>query len=340
AEEREGAPDSPLFTMDGDVVGTPCYMPPEQGRGEIERLSPRSDVYSIGAMIYHLLAHRMPFVPPDGRITNRTVLSRLLDGPPAGLASIRRDIPAELVAICEKAMEREPQGRYRDTLALAEDLRAYLEHRVVKAYQTGAVAELRKWVERNKGLAASIAAALLLLVAGLTASLAFKARSDRNAEIAGANEERAKVNERRALAGEALAKSEKERAEANEKRAIENERLATERADDVLRLSALQDLDDRIAEADRLWPAHPENVARFVGWLDRAQGLVEGIPQHEKRLADLRSRAIHWTEEDRAKHRASHPRLPELEKAKGRLEFHRRLKAALESGAPKSDPTP
>ncbi|MGH7152000.1 MAG: hypothetical protein ACREIU_14945, partial [Planctomycetota bacterium] len=77
-----------------------------------------------------------------------------------------------------------------------------------------------------------------------------------------------------------------------------------------------------------------------MGWLDRAQRLVEAIPQHEERLADLRSRAIPWTEEDRAKHRASHPRLPELETAKRHLEYRRRLQTAIESTSPKRDPTP
>jgi serine/threonine protein kinase len=70
-EEREEAPDSPLFTMDGDVVGTPCYMPPEQARGEVERLGPRADVYAIGAMLYHLLARQMPYTSPGARISNR-----------------------------------------------------------------------------------------------------------------------------------------------------------------------------------------------------------------------------------------------------------------------------
>ena len=140
--------------MDGDVVGTPAYMPPEQARGEIEKLSARSDVYSLGAMLYHLIARQMPYVPPGERITNRTVLSRLLDGPPKPLHSIKNDVPAELAAICEKAMARDASQRYADTLALAQDLRAFLEHRVVGAYETGAVAELKKWVARNKPLAA------------------------------------------------------------------------------------------------------------------------------------------------------------------------------------------
>jgi len=171
-EERDDAPDSPLVTMDGDVMGTPAYMPPEQARGEIEKLSPRSDVYSIGAMLYHLLARRTPYVSAGERPTHRELLARVRAGPPAPLHELNADVPAELVAICEKAMARDAEERYADTLAFAEDLRAYLEGRVVAAYETGAVAELRKWIARNRALAGSIAGAFALSL-GLLAAVAF-----------------------------------------------------------------------------------------------------------------------------------------------------------------------
>ena len=82
---------------------------------------------------------------------------------------------------------------------MAEDLRAFLERRVVRAYETGAWAEAKKWVQRNKALAAARAVAVLLLIAGLTASLVFKAHSDENARIATANEVRATEQEQLAL---------------------------------------------------------------------------------------------------------------------------------------------
>jgi formylglycine-generating enzyme required for sulfatase activity len=165
-------------------------------------------------------------------------------------------VPAELEAIVEKAMAREPEHRYSDTLELAEDLRAWLERRVVRAYETGAIAELRKWVVRNRGLAAALAGAVLSLVAGLTASLVLKAQSDR-------------------------------------------------RADEVLRLSSLQKLEDLIAEADRLWPANPEQAGRFVDWLDRAEALLEERPDHEAMLARLRRKAIPTIPEDVAERTVS-----------------------------------
>ncbi len=187
-DERDGTPDAPLLTEDGDVVGTPSYMPPEQARGEIEKLSTRSDVYSIGAILYHVLTRQAPYCPPGARVSNHAVLGMVLHGPPPPVEEIRRDAPAELVAIQEKAMARDASARYASTLELAEDLQAYLEGRVVRAHQTGAWIEARKWVRRNKPLAASLAAAVVLLVAGLATSLAFKSRADQKAaDLSAAN---------------------------------------------------------------------------------------------------------------------------------------------------------
>ena len=165
-DEAEEVPGSPLMTLEGDVVGTPAYMSPEQARGELDSLGPRSDIYSLGAILYHLLARRMPFVAADGSTPSAEVLRSLLAGPPLPLHEANPRVPAELAAICMKSMAREPAGRYQSMVELADDLRAYLEGRVVRAYETGAIAEFRKWFLRNRWLAGSLATALLLLVLG------------------------------------------------------------------------------------------------------------------------------------------------------------------------------
>ena len=158
-------PDSPLLTMDGDVVGTPAYMSPEQARGEIEALGPASDVYSLGAMLYHLLAGHMPYVEPGTKPSARAIWHRVMVSPPPPLGP---PLPAELVAIVDKAMTREPRGRYGSVLELADDLRAYLELRVVRAHRTGALVELSKWVQRNRLAAVSLTGVLLAtLTAGI-----------------------------------------------------------------------------------------------------------------------------------------------------------------------------
>ena len=184
----EDGDDSPLRTMDGDVVGTPAYMAPEQARGEIDQVAERADVYAIGAMIYHLLSGGMPYASSSAaRQTSREVLASVREGPPTPIHTLRRDIAPELAAICEKAMHRLPGERYPSVAGLAEDLRAYLELRVVKAYETGAIAELRKWVRRNRALSAMAAVAVLALAAGLGFSLQQKALADTQARHADEN---------------------------------------------------------------------------------------------------------------------------------------------------------
>ena len=163
AEEEEPK----LLTMDGDIVGTPAYMSPEQASGELDHMGPHSDVYSVGAMLYHLLSGQMPYVTPGEKVHGFTIWNRLREEPPTPLSDIAPHVPQELVAICEKAMARRLHERYGDMSQLAEDLSAFMEHRVVHAYETGALAELRKWVKRNKSLAAASAAAAVLALGGL-----------------------------------------------------------------------------------------------------------------------------------------------------------------------------
>jgi len=168
--ERAGVassdPDSPLMTRDGTVVGTPAYMSPEQARGQVEELGPQSDVYAMGAILYTVLSGRVPHVEPGEQVGAREVLHRVRTGPPARIETLVPGVSMELAAICERAMAREFRDRYLDMSELAADLRAYLEQRVVRAYATGPVAEMRKWIQRNKSAAFSTATGLLLLVLG------------------------------------------------------------------------------------------------------------------------------------------------------------------------------
>ena len=163
----EDSTQSPLVTMDGSVFGTPAYMPPEQAKGLVDEVDDASDVYSLGAILYRLLTGQSPYVDPTAKISPRTILARVLDGPPKAVHRLNPQAPPELAAICEKAMAREKTARYSSSLDMAEDLQAYLDRRVVRAYRTGALAEFKSWVRRNKGMAASVAAAVVLAVAGL-----------------------------------------------------------------------------------------------------------------------------------------------------------------------------
>jgi len=218
-DESEEDPDSPLVTMDGDVVGTPSFMAVEQAQGRLEEVGPRSDVYSLGAILYYMLTGKAPYVEKGERVSPHTVLNRVLSGPPEPVAKLARNQPAELIAICEKAMSREAARRYASMEEVADDLQAYIEDRVVSAYEGGSLAEFKKWVVRNRGVATALCGMVLLAFASAL-GFAFQ-KQKRVTELAG---QQARVNEAREAAVDSA-----KAAESSAKQARENLELARQR---------------------------------------------------------------------------------------------------------------
>lgn len=167
ATEREDlareSPQSPLLTS-GVVPGTPMYMSPEQAAGRWGELGPHSDVFAMGGILYELLAGQAPYVNPGESLPPLAIIARVADGPPKPIRHWKSDVPAELEAICEKAMSHTIEGRYPTMVELADDLRSFLEGRVVKAYAAGPLAEIKKWALRNRGVASASLLGLLLFV--------------------------------------------------------------------------------------------------------------------------------------------------------------------------------
>jgi formylglycine-generating enzyme required for sulfatase activity len=159
---RRPLQDDALLTEEGSILGTAAYMSPEQASGDVRKLGAWTDVYAIGTLLYQLLAKQPPYIRESPSGSTVEVLERLRAGPPEPLARAAPDAPPELVSICERAMAREPQARYRGMQALAEDLQAYLEGRVVRAHHTGVRAEIKKWILRNRATSAVLALGILL----------------------------------------------------------------------------------------------------------------------------------------------------------------------------------
>jgi len=169
-------------TRAGAIMGTPVYMPPEQARGSREGMGPASDVYSLGAMLYELVAGIVPHVGVNESPTSLEVILRVIGESPTPILAHAPDASPELVAICEKAMARDPADRYASMLEFAEDLRAHLENRVVHAYESGVVAELKKRVARNRGVFTMSLATIGALVVGLVVALFLREQAERRRE--------------------------------------------------------------------------------------------------------------------------------------------------------------
>ena len=142
------------LTVHGAVLGTPAYMPPEQAAGL--PTDERADVYSLGAILHHLLAGRPPYEarrPAD-------VLAKVLSGPPEPVERLQPGVPRDLVAIVAKAMAREAEARYPAAKALADDLRRFQTGQIVQAHRYSTGERLRRFVRRRKAPLVSLGAAI------------------------------------------------------------------------------------------------------------------------------------------------------------------------------------
>ncbi|MDP7032936.1 MAG: protein kinase [Planctomycetota bacterium] len=146
------------LTRTGTAMGTPPYMSPEQVRGERLTIGARSDVYSLGATLYHLLSGQAPYRGDDPF----DVCQQVLHTTPPPLRKIDPTISRDIETICLRCMEKDPSRRYRSALTLGEDLSRFLAGHPIKARPPGALEAFGRWVGRNRTLSASLLLALLL----------------------------------------------------------------------------------------------------------------------------------------------------------------------------------
>ncbi len=164
---KELSDKSSLLSQSGQVIGTPSYMSPEQAAGELERVGPHSDVYSLGAVLYHLLCGRPPF---EGPVSD--VLRHVISEDPA---PVRRWVPRihrDLETICLKALAKNPSRRYRTADELAEDLDRFNAGEAILARPESRAGRLWRRARRSPVTTAAVIAVVLA-----TASAAYFASS-------------------------------------------------------------------------------------------------------------------------------------------------------------------
>jgi serine/threonine-protein kinase len=293
-EERTLAPSSAsgsAETIPGRALGTPEYMSPEQARGDLGSLGPRSDVYSLGATLYCLLTGKPPFERRDVADT----LRRVCEGDFARPCQVDPAIDKALEAIVLRAMAARPEARYASARALADDVERWLADERVEAYPEPWTRTLNRWLTRHRTSVTGAAAAGLVALVGLgiISAVQTKARNDldrKNGELTQARNDLDRKNGELTQANVDL-DLQRQRAEANETQAIDAvKRFGDAIAEEPLLKDTpeLKDLRDRLLQGP---------LAFFRGLRERLQADRDTRPAALVRLAEAVHKYAHLTDE-------------------------------------------
>ena len=214
-------------TIAGSPLGTPSFMSPEQAQGLLNEVDEKSDVWSLGGVLYEVLTGRPPFTGD----TAYEVMGKVMKDPVTPVREIEPGAPAELIAICEKCLEKDRDKRYKDAEELAKDLARFQAGGLVSAYDYSMGELVRRWVKKRWPVLATASVGLIILVIVAAVSFA-RIRTERN-----------------------LAVEQKKIAEKNEKIAHEQRNLAEQREIEAHR---------NLAQAYYQYGVRAENEKRFM----------------------------------------------------------------------------
>ena len=262
-----------IYTERGRLVGTPAYMSPEQAEMTSGGVDHRTDIYSLGVLLYELLVGHLPLEIDVRTIAYDEVVRRIREEEPvtpsarwsrlnpeqtttlsslrsAGAVSIFHELRGDLDWICMKSLEKDRGRRYKTAVEFADDIERYLKNELVLARPPSTLYRLRKFTRKNRGPVAALTAIFLSLAAGLVIALFFYVVSEENRVKAA-------------------------------RQAAENAALADSKR-----------LDTYIKEAKTLWPYPFEKRREVERWLENAEELLGRLAARQAELAKLRKKAL------------------------------------------------
>ena len=149
-------------TTRGKAIGTPAYMPPEQARGDVEQIDERSDIYSLGAVLYEILTGHPPF---KGRNIKET-LEMVQNNTPVDITILEKDAPPDLCAVVSKTLTRNKNNRYETALEVAWEIENFMSGGRIRAYEYSSWELFKRFTKKNKSLSALLLIFVILIFAG------------------------------------------------------------------------------------------------------------------------------------------------------------------------------
>jgi serine/threonine-protein kinase len=287
---RPSTAESAEATQAGSLVGTPAYMSPEQASGRIDLMGPASDIYGLGATLYHVIVGQ----PPIQAATLGEALQKVRDGEIPRPRSLAPWLDPGLEAICLQAMAAKPDDRYRSARGLAEDLDRWMAGEAVSAYPEPWTRRAWRWAKRHRMSMLAAASVLLMVMVGLAIAQVIQSQANsalgaKNLELGAKNLELARANRRAEarfdLARDAIGSlksvvTQDELLKNEELTGLRNKLLGTvagfyERLDPLL-----QEQED--AQARTMLAQSYEELGRLIADIGR---MPDALAAHEKALA-------------------------------------------------------